>query len=58
MPKITEEQIENALRISKKSPVHKKFGCLLIFKNKIISEGYNYYNNGITDDVRYCLLQT
>jgi hypothetical protein len=57
MPKITEEQIDKALQISKKSPVHKKFGCLMIYKGKIISEGFNYYYKGITDDVRYCLLQ-
>ncbi len=55
MPKITEDHIMKALYLSKKSPVHKKFGCLLIYKGKVISKGFNHYNKGIADDIRYCL---
>lgn len=61
MVKITEEHIDIALQLSKKSPIQKKFGALLIYNRKIISTGFNYHNGtgkGISDDVRYCLLQT
>jgi len=59
MVKITEEHINIALQLSKKSCIQKKFGALLIYKGKIISSGYNHHNGvGYSDDVRYCLLQT
>ena len=56
MPKITQEHINEALNLSKKSPVQKKFGALLIYKGRIISRGYNYYRNSLTDNVSQCLL--
>ena len=56
MVKITDNQINEALEMSKKSPLTKKFGALLIYNGKIISKGYNYYNNAFTDNVRQCLL--
>jgi deoxycytidylate deaminase len=58
MPKITENHIEAALHMSKKSPVQKKFGALLIYRGKIISAGYNYYNNGITNNATQCILRS
>lgn len=61
MVKITEEHIDIALKLIEKSPIKKKFGALLIYNRKIISTGFNYHNGtgkGISDDVRYCLLQT
>ena len=56
MYKITEEQINEALEMSKKSPLIKKFGALLIYNGKVVSKGYNYYNSAFTDNVRHCLL--
>jgi|SaaInlStandDraft_5_1057022.scaffolds.fasta_scaffold47976_1 deoxycytidylate deaminase len=61
MVKITNEQIDIALQLANKSCIQKKFGALLIYKNKIISSGFNHHNGtgtGLSDDVRYCLLQT
>lgn len=56
MSKITNEHINVAIYESLKSPVHKKFGALLIYRGKIISKGYNYHNNSISNNVRHCLL--
>ena len=56
MPKITQNHINKALDISKKSPVNKKFGALLIYNGRIISKGYNYHRNWLTDNVSQCLL--
>lgn len=56
MPKITENQISDALNASRKSPMHKKFGAILINNGKIISVGYNYYKGSCTNNITQCLL--
>ena len=56
MPKITENQITYALNASRKSPMYKKFGAVLIHNGKIISVGFNYYKGGCTNDITHCLL--
>jgi deoxycytidylate deaminase len=56
MSKISEEHIYKALCESLKSPVNKKFGAVLIYRGKIISSGYNYHNNSITNNIKQCLL--
>ena len=57
MGKITEEQIETALDISRKSPVQKKFGALLVYRGRIISTGYNHYSDGLPSNIKQCLLR-
>lgn len=57
MPKITEEHINEAIRMSRKSPVNKKFGAVMIYNGKIVSKGYNYYNKAISDNTKCCLLR-
>jgi deoxycytidylate deaminase len=55
MVKITNEQIDIALQLSRKSCIQKKFGALLIYQGKIISSGFNHHNGtgtGLSDDVR------
>jgi deoxycytidylate deaminase len=55
--KITQNHIDVALHASAKSPMYKKFGAILMSPNgEIISVGYNRPINGITDDVKQCLL--
>ena len=56
MTKITQEHISKALTVSKKSPMNKKFGALLIHKGKVVSIGYNYYDNVYKGDNTQCLL--
>lgn len=35
----------NAKREALKSPMSKQYGAILVYNNKIISRGYNYYKH-------------
>jgi len=55
------DNVEQYLKIAgeeaKKSPMIKKHGALLIYRNKIISRGFNNYSNPTTGHVsKLCLL--
>ena len=40
-----EYYINEAAKIALKSPMYHKHGAIIIYKNKIVSRGYNYYYN-------------
>jgi deoxycytidylate deaminase len=45
-----------ALSEAKKSPLSRQYGAVLIYNNKIISRGFNYYKSNITSNLKCCLL--
>lgn len=49
--------IQEALLEAKKSPMTAKYGAVLVYRNRIISKGYNTYKPPISNSSRYCLLR-
>jgi deoxycytidylate deaminase len=49
--------IDEAIKQAKKSPMEVKFGAILIYKNKIISAGFNTYKSNISNKLNQCLLR-
>lgn len=48
--------IKEAIRQAEKSPVSTQYGAVLIYRNKIISTGYNNYKLPIFTKLKSCLL--
>lgn len=47
--------VERAVQCAKKSPMEVKYGAVLIYNGKVVSEGFNCYSNKFTLN-KYCVL--
>ena len=52
-----QEYINHAIFQASKSPMETKFGAVLIYRNKIISSGFNSYKTRLSSNIHQCLLR-
>lgn len=51
-----EQFIEIAKKEALKSPLKHKYGAVLIYKNKVISKGYNFFKKSLSSNVNQYVL--
>ena len=53
---VNQEFINQAYLEALKSPMATNYGAIIVYKNKIISKGHNYYKSNMSNSLKCCLL--